>query len=134
MSDLVLGIGCTRGASSAMLRRGVAHVLAAHGLALSGVRAVASIDQKRDEAGLTELASSHGWPITYFTREDLSRVEDLHHVSSRVSRAVGTPAVAEPSARLLAGGPLIVPTTSYREPDDPARMTVAVARMGTRHD
>jgi cobalt-precorrin 5A hydrolase len=132
VSDLVLGIGCTRGASLSLLGRGVAHVLSVHGLAPAAVRAIATIDRKRDEAGLTALAETNGWVITYFTKEELSEVEELLHASTRVQRATGVPAVAEPAARLLSKGPLIVPTTTYREPDDAARMTVAVARMEPR--
>jgi cobalamin biosynthesis protein CbiG len=131
--DLLLGIGCTRGASVALLERGIEHVLAQHGLLTASVRALASIDKKRDEPGLLALSVRRGWPLTFYSAAELSAASVVG--SALVAERVGTPAVAEPAARLLsASRELLVNKTRYCEHGVPGSMTLAVARRGSsRH-
>ena len=148
-SALVLGIGCMRGTSEERLSGGIREVLAAHGLALASVRAVATVDDKRDEPGLTALCARHGWPLTTYSAAQLrafcsaaqpcafdsaaqlrASMRDASRDSEVVAQHVGTPAVAEPAACLRAGAAVpLVPKTAYGEPGGPRFMTIAIARL-----
>lgn len=154
-SELVLGIGCERGTSVELLERGVEKVLADHLLCASAVSAMATIDSKAGESGLLALSQRRGWPLTFFSAGQLAAAADQgvearpgarERKSERVRAHVGTPAVAEPAARLLAAlpaptepgalpaDPLLIEKTVYREDGTPGSMTVAVAQRIRRAD
>jgi len=123
---LVVGIGCVRGATVEELDVLVRTTLADHMLALESIRELATIDVKRDEAGLTALATRNAWPIRYFTADELAAVGAPSGPSAAVMRAVGTPGVCEPSALRAAGAAvLVVPKMKTN------RATVAVARVAS---
>lgn len=128
--SLVLGIGCDRDTPAQLIARGVDKVLAEHGLSAKSVRAVASIDKKSDEPGLLALSSERGWPLTFYTAEQLDAVPNLERPSEVVRKHVGTRGVSEPAARLLAGADaLLVPKTVYTEEGAGRSMTIAIARI-----
>ncbi len=118
---LSIGVGCARGVSKEEIAGAVEGVLADHGLALAAVRELASIDVKRDEAGLLAYASTLNKPIRFFGAAELNRVP-VRKPSPAALAAVGAHGVAEPAA-LLAGGTrtLLVEKVVY------GRVTVAVA-------
>jgi cobalt-precorrin 5A hydrolase len=112
------------------MARGVLKVLADHGLSPDDVREIASIDRKSGEAGLLALAETRGWPITFFTAEELdSELSPTTGGGSVAQQQVGVHGVAEPAARLLAGThELLVGKTVYTEEGAGRSMTIAVAR------
>lgn len=57
---VVAGIGCRRGISREILEKGLKQILEQHGLSDRDLLAVASIDLKKDEPGLVELAGKYG--------------------------------------------------------------------------
>lgn len=120
---LVVGVGCVRGATATEIGELLGQSLAAHGLALASVREIATIDVKRDEAGIAELAAQLGVPVRYFAEAALGDIQAPSGPSDKVRQAVGTPAVCEPAALLAAGA-----TTLVVEKKRSSRATVAVAR------
>jgi cobalt-precorrin 5A hydrolase/precorrin-3B C17-methyltransferase len=121
---LVVGLGCVRGATADDLEDLVRATFDQHGLVLESVREVATIDRKADEAGISELAERHRWPVRYFSAEELTELGAPSGISEEVLRAVGAPGVCEPAAlRAAAATTLLVPKTKS------ARATVAVARI-----
>jgi cobalt-precorrin 5A hydrolase len=115
VNNLVLGIGCQRGTPVELLARGVDALLAEHGLSPARVCAIATVEHKRDERGLLELSEQRGWPITFYTREQLGD------------------AVAEPAARRYAQAPsLLIRKRVYRDYELPGSMTLAVAVRSER--
>jgi len=100
---VVLGLGCDRDASLETLEDAVERALAAAGLDLDAVAAVATIDKKRDERGILALAQRHGWPLRFFSAAALSAVE-VPHPSETVRTHMGTPTVAEAAAILAVDG------------------------------
>ena len=122
--SLVAGVGCSRGASSEEILDLLRASLAEAGLAEGSVAALASIDAKRDEAGLLEAAEELGLPVRFRTAEELSAVE-TPNPSSVVREAVGTPSVAEASV-LVSGAELILPKRKS------AMATVALGRLPAR--
>ncbi|MDB4975218.1 MAG: cbiG [Myxococcaceae bacterium] len=136
--DLMLGIGCERETPTGLLERGIEKVLADHGLSAGAVRAIATIDKKRDEPGLLALAERRNWPLWFYSAEELrdafylgspARRSAATEGSDLVDAHVSTPAVAEPAARLLAGADeLLIAKTIYTEEGAGRSMTIAVAR------
>jgi cobalt-precorrin 5A hydrolase / cobalt-factor III methyltransferase / precorrin-3B C17-methyltransferase len=122
---LALGVGCERGAPAEELKTLVTETLARYGLADGAVALVASIDLKRDEQAVHDLAVSLSVPARFFTpAELLAETPRLQTPSETVFRAVGCYGVAEGAALAAAGpnGALIVAKQSN------ARATCAVAR------
>jgi len=128
--SLVLGLGCDKGASPAMVERGVTTLLARHGLLMKSVKSLATIDKKRDEPALLALSERYGWPLEVYGAEQLDVVPGIENPSETVKRHVGSRGVAEPAALLAAGADaLLVPKQSYTEPGAGRSMTLAVARI-----
>ena len=125
--SLVAGIGCNRGTGLEEIRESLNQVLHRFALASGSLSAIASIDLKADEAGLCDLAAEMNLPIRFFTREELTRVEDVPTPSAVVTKHVGVPSVCEAAAILEGrngshGSKLIVPKQIAEN------VTVAIAR------
>ncbi|MDD4668749.1 MAG: cobalamin biosynthesis protein [Candidatus Methanomethylophilus sp.] len=71
---LVLGIGCRRGTPIEAISALADQVLAEHGYSCAGVRAVASIDLKKDEAGLLAYAARLKVPALFYSTAELNAV------------------------------------------------------------
>jgi len=98
---LILGMGCDRGTSLETLSTAVDQALAQINQTRETVVALASIDKKNDEAGLLALSEKQGWPLHFFTADQLAQVE-VPNPSEIVLKYMGTPAVAEAAAILAA--------------------------------
>ncbi|WP_131746898.1 precorrin-3B C(17)-methyltransferase [Frankia sp. Cppng1_Ct_nod] len=129
--SLVVGVGASRGAPAGEILDLVDAALADAGLSPLAVRHLATIDAKRDEAGIVAAAHARGWPLVIHPAATLAAV-DVPHPSEVVRAVVGTASVAE-AASLLdadghapAGGELVVPKRAS------AHATVAVARHRPR--
>ena len=128
--SLVVGIGCDRKTPAELVERGLLAVLERHHLSPKSVKALATIDKKRDEPGILSLAQRFGWPLEIYTAEELDGVAGIENPSETVKRYVGTRGVAEPAALLCAGAErLLVPKQPYTEPGAGRSMTIAVARV-----
>ncbi len=121
--SLVVGVGCSRGASCDEIGRLVDATLRDAGLSVVSVRAVATVELKRDEPGLVAFARERDIPLRCFSAEQLNAAPGQETPSEVVRAAVGTRGVCEPAALLTAGaGRLLVPKRKSRN------VTVAVAR------
>ncbi|MEA1049604.1 cobalamin biosynthesis protein [Lamprobacter modestohalophilus] len=96
---VAIGIGCMRGTALATLEAAVQAAL--HGLGPVTVIALASLERKRDEPVLWQLASSHGWPLWFFSADELA-VIPVARPSPSLLRSIGTASVAEAAALLAA--------------------------------
>jgi cobalt-precorrin 5A hydrolase len=127
--SLVLGLGCDKLTPVDLVVRGVCALMAKHGLALPSVRAIATIDVKRDEPALVALAAKLGVPLTTYAAAELDAAP-MATPSEMVMKHVGTRGVAEPAALLAAGATeLVVPKQIYTEEGAGRSMTFAVARL-----
>jgi cobalt-precorrin 5A hydrolase len=102
LKDLVVGVGCRRGASAASIREAVTRALAACGGSLDRVRLLASADLKRDEPGLLAAAAGLDLPLRFLASEELRRLRLDRPESTVARRHLDLPGVAEPAA-MLAG-------------------------------
>nr|MBA3611070.1 precorrin-3B C(17)-methyltransferase [Rubrobacter sp.] len=116
--------GCSRGATADEVLTLLDSSLREASLSGKSLAALASIDVKRDEAGLLEAAGRLGVPIRFHTAEALSEVE-TPNPSNVVREAVGTPSVAE-AAVLVSGASLVL------EKRKSEMATVAVGRLPAR--
>lgn len=129
---VILGMGCDRNTALATLKEAVNITLQQAGLELNAVAGLATIDKKSDEQGLRQLAEQHGWPMHFYSAEQLARVE-VPNPSEVVMKYMGTPAVAEAAAMLAANtniNDLIIEKNKYRGADD-KNATVSIVRLNT---
>ncbi|CAI8840266.1 MULTISPECIES: cobalamin biosynthesis protein [Methylococcus] len=127
---VILGLGCDRGAAPETLQTAVDEALALAGLNGDAVAGLATIDRKNDEDAILQLAARHGWPLRFYTAEELARVP-VPNPSETVRRYMGTPAVAEAAALLAARGgigDLLLEKHKYRGADG-KNATVSIARL-----
>lgn len=111
--NLVLGIGCRRGLTAETIERAVTIMLWDQRIPLLRISAMATIDVKKDEAGLQEFASAHHIPLHFFKAAQLSSLQGDFTASERVKKAVGVDNVCERAATLYAEkGHLILPKTT----------------------
>ncbi len=108
---VTIGIGCKRGAAPGEVLELARTTLAEAGVSPSGVACVATIDRKRDEAAIVELAAKFGVPARFFPAEALAAETRVARPSENAAASVGTPSVAEAAALRAAGSgaTLIVP-------------------------
>ncbi len=112
---LCAGIGCNRGTDAGEIGKALLETCHEHGLSLHSVKSIATIDIKKDERGLTDLAGQKGIPILFFSKDELNRIEGVES-SDAVLRATGAKAVAEPAAILGANnGKLIVRKMKWKD-------------------
>ncbi|HEY6690267.1 MAG TPA: precorrin-3B C(17)-methyltransferase [Rubrobacter sp.] len=122
--SLVAGVGCSRGAGVEEILDLLRRSLADAGLTEKSVAALASIDVKRNEAGLLQAAEKLDVPIHFHPAEVLRTVE-APNPSELVREAVGTPSVAE-AAAVSSGAELVL------EKRKSANATVAIGRLPVR--
>jgi cobalt-precorrin 5A hydrolase / cobalt-factor III methyltransferase / precorrin-3B C17-methyltransferase len=122
--SLVAGVGCSRGAGVEEILDLLRRSLADAGLTEKSVAALASIDVKRNEAGLLQAAEKLDVPIHFHPAEVLRTVE-APNPSELVREAVGTPSVAE-AAVVSSGAELVL------EKRKSANATVAIGRLPVR--
>jgi cobalt-precorrin 5A hydrolase len=125
---LVVGLGCQRGCPVSTLRALLDQALQAHQIEIHQVKALASIDLKRDEPALIELAEQLGLQVMYFSSEQLAGYQtQLSHHSDIAFERTGCYGVAESAAlalaEQLANAPakLLIPRQKY------AQATLALA-------
>lgn len=106
--NLVLGIGCNRGTEAEEIGKVVKDVFGERGFSPNSIRNVATVDKKKDEAGILSFAERYSLNIEFFSTEKLNRVKGISG-SEASMRAIGAQAVAEPAAILSARSSLLIP-------------------------
>ena len=101
------GVGCRRGTGADTLAEAFAAFCAQAGFAPQCIAAAASIDLKQNEAGLLAFCQSRGWPVEFFTAEQLRQAPGSFTPSAFVQSVTGVDNVCERAAVLAAGGPLV---------------------------
>lgn len=104
---IVAGIGCRRGKTFAELTRVLDAVLREQRIAPQALCAIATIDVKRDEAGLVALSRARQMPLRIFSAAELRGVSGDFTPSTFVSDTVGVDNVCERAAVRASGGTLL---------------------------
>lgn len=123
---LSVGIGCNRGTPVDEIRGLMHEVFKESGLSTLSIQDIATIEIKRDEAGILELAAELDLPVKFFDSETLNQVESIQNPSNYAKKYTGARSVCEAAAILAANsGKLIVTKKKTKN------VTIAVARMET---
>lgn len=101
-----VGMGCRRGTPVSLLRVLLEEVLAQEGIPKNAVAALCTIDLKKDEPGLQELAQELDVPLTTYSAQDLAQVPGEFTPSLFVEQVTGVDNVCERAA-LASGGSLL---------------------------
>jgi len=117
LRTLWIGVGCRRGTSKQTIDAAIAQVLEQHHLSHSTIVGIATVDRKRDEAGLLEYCQEHKLPLSLFSANQL---QVLGVPNPSVDR-IGTPSVAEAAALCAAGSNIL------RVPKQVIEKTVTIA-------
>jgi cobalt-precorrin 5A hydrolase len=122
--EYVIGIGCRRGKSEQELTEFIEKHLTALSISTEEIWRIASIDRKKEEAGIIGWAEKNRVPFVTFSEEALRRVTGEFHGSSFVEQTVGVDNVCERAALLACteGGRLVL------EKQAENGMTIAVAK------
>ncbi len=111
--NLVLGIGCRRGLAAETIERALTIMLWKEKLPLSRVIAAATVDVKRNDAGLLCFVRAHGITLHFYSAAELAEVQGDFSHSERVQNAVGVGNVCERAAVLHGGnGSLLLKKTA----------------------
>lgn len=121
---VVLGLGCRRGISKEAIETAVKTVLSENGIDPRAVKCAASIDLKKDEAGLIEYCREKGLPLSFHTAEELKTVPGEFTASDFVKEITGVDCVCERAA-LFGADKLIIKKTALEG------VTVAAALVKT---
>ncbi len=121
---VVLGIGCRRGTPKEAIAEAVHHALVENGIDPRAVKCAASIDLKKNEAGLIEYFRKNGLPLSFHTAEELKTVPGEFTASDFVKEITGVDCVCERAA-LINADKLIIKKTAL------AGVTVAAALVKT---
>lgn len=106
--NIYLGIGCRRGTTLESIETLVLSKLKELGIDLRTIVGVASVDLKKDEAGLLDFVAKYDWEISFFTAEELQNAAGEFSSSDFVKSVVGVSNVCERSAVLAANNGSII--------------------------
>ena len=124
---LWVGIGCERNTSKELIENSLNNFLDSGNFSHHAIAGFATIDIKKNERGILELAEKANLPIKFFTKEDLSKIT-VPNPSSLVQKEIGTPSVAEASCLLAAGeeSKLLKEKIIFKDKDFPTSNSGAV--------
>lgn len=120
--NLVAGMGCHKGTSEKELIDFIEYIFQQEGLSLLSLKALATIEAKKEEPGLQLAARSLGVEFLWFTAQELEAMP-APNPSPRVARHMGVVSVSEAAALRAGGAELIVP--KRKGPN----ATLAIARV-----
>ncbi|MFD0694937.1 cobalt-precorrin 5A hydrolase [Paenibacillus sp. GCM10027628] len=99
---IVLGIGCNRGTSAEEIEAVIRETLEELAFSISSVKAICTIDLKKDEEGLLAVTQKYGWAFIHYPAEQLNTVP-IEAPSETVHRFTGAFGVSEPAVKLYTG-------------------------------
>ncbi|MCZ8523624.1 MULTISPECIES: cobalt-precorrin 5A hydrolase [Paenibacillus] len=99
---IVLGIGCNRGTPAEEIEAVIAETLGELRFSIRSVKAVCTIDLKKDEEGLLAVCGKYGWPLECYTPAELNEME-IEAPSETVFKFTGAYGVSEPAVKRYTG-------------------------------
>lgn len=99
---IVLGMGCNRGTSAEEIEAVIDETLMELNFSKKSVKAICTIDLKKDEEGLLEVVRKNDWEFVYYSPEELNKVK-IQQPSETVFKYTGSYGVSEPAALLYSG-------------------------------
>lgn len=112
--DTVLGVGCKKNIDSKHMKDSLREFLHINNIDKNSIKAIGSIEIKKDEQAIIDLANYLGVPFKIFTAEEIAQVDYLYSKSEWVKKNVGVYSVAEPCAHLLSEGNMIIEKQKFK--------------------
>jgi cobalt-precorrin 5A hydrolase len=127
--SMVLGIGCRKGKPEEDIEAVVEKLLEELRVSPKAIHQVASIDLKKDEAGIRGLCQKYGWEFVTYPASELEQVPGDFTTSEFVRKTTGVDNVCERSARLAAGDGAEIIRKKYAENGVTAALAVRKWRV-----
>ncbi len=99
---IVLGIGCNRGTESREIESVIKETLSELNFSIKSVKAICTIDLKKDEEGILQVVNKYGWDFHWYPPEELNSIP-IQQPSDTVYKFTGAYGVSEPAALLYSG-------------------------------
>lgn len=112
-NDIVLGVGCKKNIDSQHMKDSLNEFLNKNNIDINSIKAIASIEIKKYEQAIIDLAKYLDVPFKTFTVNEISQVDYLYEKSEWVKKNVGVYSVAEPCAHLLSNGNIVIEKQKY---------------------
>ena len=96
---IVLGMGCNKGTSAEEIDGVIQETLMELQFSVKSVKAICTIDLKKDEQGFLDIINKYGWDFITYTPEELNQVA-ISDPSDTVYKYTGAYGVSEPAALL----------------------------------
>ncbi|WP_274307237.1 cobalt-precorrin 5A hydrolase [Solibacillus daqui] len=121
--SLVLGMGCNRGTSAEEIEACIDATLAELKLSKKSVKAIATIDLKKDEQGFIDVTAKNHWQFVTYSPQELNEMP-LSNPSETVFKYTGAYGVSEPAALRYANA-----NSWVLEKKKSGNVTISVARI-----
>lgn len=112
--DIVIGMGCRRDTSYDDINTALEDLLNKFNLDKKSLAKIGSVEVKKDEKGIIELAKQLNIPFEIITLEEIKEIEHKFQKSDFVKKSIGVYCVAEPVAYILSNKNLIVEKHKYK--------------------
>ena len=99
---LWLGMGCERNTNKKFIQDSLNQFLDDNEISLLSIAGIATVDLKKDEQAILDIARDNQWPIKFLTAKQLSK-ENVPNPSQAVFDEIGSYSVAEASCLIAAG-------------------------------
>lgn len=109
---LYLGCGCKKHTDTDKMREAAADFMEKSGYSMLSLKALSSIDLKKEETCILDLSDDMKLPFITFHADALRQV-DVAAGSAFVEQTTGVKSVAEAAAKLAAGGKTLIGKTVY---------------------
>ena len=110
---LALGAGCRKGVDADTFEQNALEFLRVNGMSLLSVKALASIDIKKEEPAFIRFCEKYRLPLTTYSAEELKAVSGAFAHSDYVEKTVGVGNVCERAAVKASDGRLLVGKTIF---------------------
>ena len=111
--DIVIGVGCKKNTDSKHMKNSLIKFLAEYNIDINAVKEIGSIEIKKDEKAIIDLAKYLNVPFKTFSVKEISKVDYLYEKSDWVKKNVGVYSVSDPVAHLLSEGRVIINKHKY---------------------
>lgn len=101
--DIVLGIGCRKNYDSIKMKENVLMILKKYNIDFRSVTIIATVELKKDEIAIKNLAKFLESNIKIFTLKEIQSIEHKYKGSEFVKKSIGVKAVCEPCVELSKG-------------------------------
>jgi len=99
---LWLGMGCERNTNKKFIQESLNQFLDDNEISLLSIAGIATVDLKKDEKAILDIARDNKWPIKFLTTKQLSK-KNVPNPSKAVFDEIGSYSVAEASCLIAAG-------------------------------